>query len=261
MKKLKKYFKFETNLIFHIAKNILDEAEKLLYKKSKKVKQMYKKHFFIILVILFLSSITSYSNEDLNSIFTNQLEGYKLLHFKKDNFTNSGHDEYIAFYKEDKGTDNKNNDIDKVCVFMIKDNKITTSYDLNAWSLSYKKSDLQVINGNSDEFGKWDGFCYINDINNNGINEIIFFSSPGIGLNLNIYEFYKNNFRIVLNGPEDGVLTKIETEVISNTKTIKLYGGNFKENKKSYRYWYRYVWNKKTGIYAFIEKVKEEVKR
>lgn len=215
----------------------------------------------IYILISFLIVFNSYSNVDLNSLFADQLKGYKLLHFKKDNFTNSGRDEYIVFYKEDKASDNNNNDIDKVCVFIIKNNKITTSYDLQAWSISYKKRDLQIINSNSADLGKWDGYCYVNDINNNGVNEIIFFCSSGIGINVNIYEFKNNNFKIVLNGPEDGILSKIETEVISNKKTIKLYGDYFKENKKLYRYWYRYVWIEKKGIYGFIEKVKEEVKR
>jgi hypothetical protein len=215
------------------------------------------------IIFLLLVSIKLYSSEDLdlNLVFSNQLKGYKLLHYRKDNFTNSQYDEYIAFYKENTGTETKNNDIDKVFVFIIKNNKISTSYDLNAWSLGYKKSDLQIISNISPDFGKWDGYCYIRDINNNGVNEIIFFSTSGIGLGFNIYEYNKNNFKIALNGSEDGMLTKIETEIISNVITIKLYGGIFKEKKKSYRYWYRYVWNNKTGVYVFIEKVKEEIKR
>lgn len=216
---------------------------------------------YLILLFLVVFNLCSGEDLDLNSIFSNQVKGYILLYFKKDNLTNSGHDEYIAFYKEDTGTENKNNDIGKVCVFIIKNNKISTSYDLNTWSLGYKKKDLQIINDSSAVFGKWDGYCYINDINNNGVNDIIFFTSSGIGFSLNIYEFKNNNFRIILNGPEDGMLSKIEIEVISNTKTFKLYGGYFKENKKSYRYWFRYVPNKKTGVFDFVEKVKEEVKR
>jgi hypothetical protein len=148
--------------------------------------------------------------------------------------------------------------IEDVMVFTIKNNRIKQIYDLKRWTGEYYEDELEIIEDEKLNFGEWDGFCYVDDFNENGLDELLYFVLTGRGFFMAIYEYKDGSFETVLIGPESGQLSKIETEVIGDKKIIRLYDYGGKDIPTGHRGWYNYSWNPEKGSYEIIEEGTEK---
>ena len=80
-----------------------------------------------------------------------------------------------------------------VCVYVV-DGR-TQEYELKGWSLGYKKRDLRVIKSYESLYGPWLDYCYLSDVDGDGIQETIFFILTGINFRMVTYKFQDGKFK------------------------------------------------------------------
>ncbi len=231
-------------------------------------------------------NVNSFAEDNLKKIFENKFPNYLVLNYRKGNFTNSKLDEYVVFYKEikiykapptntpkaivdsmkrDFDEISKRNDITKVVVFILKNNEIKGLYELkvkqenseiNLISLEYNKYYLEIIKRGDPQFGTWDDYCYLNDFNGNGLDEILFFVGSGMGLIPYIFEFKDNKVQVVLDITPvyDGSISELKTINKNGKNMIKVYCIGYNVQQKGKRDYYEYSWDSQKQIYTMIEK-------
>ena len=118
---------------------------------------------------------------------------FQLRKYFKVNLTNSGDDEYIAFYYECRKY-NEPNLYNLVRVYRFKNNKIYKIYRIeHECLLDYNESDIdmKLIKELEKYFGTWNGYFYVYDLNGNGVPELFLYDLGGIGGSFGIYEYNK----------------------------------------------------------------------
>jgi len=71
----------------------------------------------------------------------------------------------------------------------------TQEYELpKGWSLGYKKRALRVIKSYESLYGPWLDYCYLSDVDGDGIQEAIFFTLGGISFWMATYKFQDGKF-------------------------------------------------------------------
>jgi hypothetical protein len=220
-----------------------------------------------ILCLIFVSIIFlnfQYPSEDnLIKIFENKFNNYKVLNYRKGNFTNSKLDEYVVFFNDIF----THKVIGKVVVFILKNNDIKNLYelkvrvegrDINVFSLDYSvnKYNLETIKKVSPQLGTWNDYCYLNDFNENGLDEILFFELSGRALIPYIFEFKDNKIQPTLDitTVHNDSITEIKTVKENGKKIIKIYGIGYNVSQKGKIDYYKYSWDSGKQIYSFIEK-------
>jgi len=71
----------------------------------------------------------------------------------------------------------------------------TQEYELKGWSLGYKKRALRVIKSYESLYGPWLDYCYLSDVDGDGIQEAIFFILGGISFRMVTYKFQDGEFK------------------------------------------------------------------
>ena len=227
----------------------------------------------MLLNIIYLFIITfiavSVFAQDTGEVLGKTLPGYILLHYREGNFTGSGLKEYVAFYKDEKEDEmvKKEPDwgrsIEKVIVTILKGDAVIQLFDLKATSFLPQNDKLlnSIITNYKVGLTEWDNFCYVKDLNKDGLDDIIFFYLTGMGTSLQIYQYniQTKDIEKVLDGPPNHLLRKIEVREDKNQNIIRLYdeywiSGPGTRNSKSKLNWYDYTWNGKEGKYEIIEK-------
>ncbi len=189
------------------------------------------------------------------------IPGYTLQSAFMGNFTNSGLNEFVAFYRNKK---NSSEYIDRISVITTRNNRVEKVYPLIYSNLlnNGKQADLggaiplnefaMKFVGRSN-FGKWNGYCEIADSNGNGLDEILFFQLTGFTLYPFIFEFFGGQMKQILSPPLIGIVTRIEATSGSGKYFLTVYGpGNPKNNQEEH--WFKYEWNRIEGMYLLIEK-------
>jgi tetratricopeptide (TPR) repeat protein len=200
--------------------------------------------------------------------------GYMLLHYQEGNITGSGQKEYVAFYNDEKQyemfkkdsfyvkhPERLERDVNKVVVYLIKQNKITLSFDLGIQNVGHKESGIYGMNVGNNGLTGWDGYCYLLDLNKDGLDEIVLFPVDGIGMGVELYN-YDSERKImgkVLEGPPNGgSLDSVEVRQEGDKNIIRLYNphwirGPGTRDAKYYLEWYDYAWDSKSGKYEVIK--------
>jgi hypothetical protein len=231
-----------------------------------------KKRLIIFLVLLSIGALwgcDSNKQQEMSSklpteipaVFKAPFKKLNLLHYAKGNFTGSGKDEYIVFYEDlSRRYEQDQRNIDKIVIFTMINSEKSKTYEINEESVAYDAEALRIITNKTLHFGRWDGYCRIADYNENGLDEVMFFTLAGLGFFVNIYEYYNGKMECVLKSPPTYTLTVsgVETITKNNKKYIKIYGsgGGEKPGKiipKGYRDWYLYSWNKEKEKYEIID--------
>lgn len=209
----------------------------------------------LIFNYLFIMTLLFFGEIKVEPLLSTQFWGYKLIHYREGNFTNSGMKEYVAFYREEY-PDSAERDfvfIDKVEVFVIADGKVFKSYPLNAFSSEYQDTYKYIITRNKLDFGSWDNFCYVSDYNGNKHDEILIFILSGIGLGIGIYEFNNHEIIDVLQPPPFNTISSIKTEssIFGNKIIISGYETNAGTSHEV-----EYQWDKKSKKYLITKTIK-----
>jgi tetratricopeptide (TPR) repeat protein len=234
-----------------------------------KNKSMLK--FISLIVMVFLASVISFAN-DIEEILSNVQPGYLLLHYRQGNFTGSGLKEYVVFYNDvkqyeeykkndyyQKHPDQLTRNIDKILVCIISNNDVIRLFDLNMGSLfPYSKSwEAQLIKNTKIGLTGWDGYCYITDLNQDGLDNIVFFEMSGMGMYIHIYQYNKSgkNMEELLYDLVDFTIARMELSKENGKNIIRIYrhhGENGDAESEMYWIWYDFRWNEKNGKYEVI---------
>lgn len=172
----------------------------------------------ILIIFIIIQFITTlYANEniiprriydDLITYGVNYGKSYfNLRKAIKVNLTNSGNDEYIAFYYIPEKNKNDESLYECIKVYIIKGNKIIKNYRIEHVSyMDYNtvEDELKTIKELEKYFGPWNGYFYTYDLNGNGIPELFLYDLGGIGGSFGIYEYNreKDRFETILGGGE-----------------------------------------------------------
>jgi hypothetical protein len=203
----------------------------------------------------------SYADEPKN-ILEHYFSENKILGFRKGNFTNSGKDEYVVFLdRKDKRKEITDRLIYSINVAVVNGDQVIKNYKVEGASgiFEYNDSFLPIITNSKVNWGKWDGLCCVRDYNGNGLDEILFFEITGMSFLPYIFEYSNREMRTILEPPPTPTnqVMKFEAQENRQEKSIMIWGWG--EGKKydalsGKRDWYKYVWNKKVGKYAIVEK-------
>jgi len=167
---------------------------------------MKNKMILNIIVLVLIANTGIYSKEQVKQVIPERIYDdniffgvnygkayFQLRKFFKVNLTNSGDDEYIAFYYECRKY-NEPSLYDLVRIYRLKNNKITRIYRIeHPCFLDYNESDLdmKLIKELEKYFGMWNGYFYVYDLNGNGVPELFMYGLGGIGGSFGIYEYNK----------------------------------------------------------------------
>lgn len=225
---------------------------------------MLLKRILFSLVIIAISA-NSYAGDNLTKMFEKNFSDYSVISYRKGNFTNSKMDEYVVFFNDYKEyarlSYKRPPDVDKIVIVILKNNKINKFYELKVklndkylemGSLGYDKEDLESIKEGNPQFGTWDGYCYLNDYNENGLDEILFFQLTGRSFLPYIFEFKNNNMEVVLDPPRIKAMSAIKTKNENGKKIIKICGGEGPKVPEGSRQWFEYTWDAKKQMYVRI---------
>jgi len=132
--------------------------------------------------------------------------------------------------------------------------KIIYQYDCYLQTLPYSQEDKKVISNPKIEFGTWREYCYINDYNGNGLDEILIFEKTGMSFEPVICEFRNDKMEKVLVSPSSywNSVRKFETGIDIEGKYIKIWTS--RETIKSKIPWYTYRWDNEKLLYLIKEK-------
>ncbi len=215
------------------------------------------------ILFLFLVFIAEYGagqeSVSVKTLLQNEFPKLNLLSFAEGNFTGSGDREYLAFFEDPRQRYEKDSPkvIWRVVVFLVKNEVVTKRYDLHSlglYSLDYGKRELSVIKDPHLSFGRWAGYAYIGDYNENGLEEILFFELTGMSFLPTIVEFKGKEFVNVLDfSTAKNGLSEIRTVTRDGHKFLKLYGYGSDYTPKGKRDWYLYQWNRKTDRYEVVD--------
>lgn len=228
-----------------------------------------------LLTFSIIISICSCSKDGITQAFKNPHNGYEVMHYRKGRFINTNSDDYVVFYRNTnaykkglksnfKAISKGNTEIkisiektiDKVVVFNLKNNKVEKKIELknngyNIFTTGYIEKDIEAIKKGKPEFGSWDGYCYLSDFNNNGLDEILFFQGSGMGFVPFIFEYKNDRMQAILKpDPSMYIMSEIRTINQNGKKIIMV----FCYNQKPKRRWYKYAWDSSRKIYALIER-------
>lgn len=195
----------------------------------------------------------SASPAEIPSILAGAFPEMRLLSYRSGHFTPKGETEYVVFFNE---SDDKNSTfadtIDKVIVVGIKNKTIKYSHECITATLPYPKWALDCIKNPRLNFGKWDGYCYVSDFNENGFDEILFFSLTGMSFEPFIFEYSNDRMAVVLSPPPLtwNIILRMETFIDDGEKYIKIWGES--ETITSKPSWFIFVWDSMRNMYAII---------
>jgi hypothetical protein len=216
------------------------------------------KKIILLLTFLFITGAT-YSEELIipDSIYDSTEEGTpkEMLYLRKSfhgNFTNSGYNEYIAFYYSKRYTTGEKSSYHKVIIFIVKNNKVINRYNIDeAAYLDYNEIDIQTIKELESVFGQWNGYYYSYDINKNGTNEIILFRYGGVGMAIAIYEFRKDR---MISELKLGWYGAEHLRVNTKEKSIEIYKAyDYEDHKNGYKKW-TFQWSEQKWKYELVKK-------
>ncbi len=141
-----------------------------------------------------------------------------------------------------------------VIIIGVQNGKINYKYDCNLQTLPYSKKEKDIINNPRLEFGTWRAYCYVNDYNGNGLDEILLFEKTGMSFEPVICEFKNNKIKKVLLSPSSdwNSVSKMETGIDAEGKYIRLWTS--RETIKSKMPWYIYRWDTEKQLYLIKEK-------
>jgi hypothetical protein len=246
---------------------------------------LLKKITFITFILQIIFSSNCSPEINLKIIFEKKFPNYIVLNYRKGNFTNSKLDEFVVFLKENKKYQappniskelienakhdfeeiSKRNDIDKIVVFVLKNNEIKElieikerkgNVEVNLFSGEYSRDNLNVIRKVDSKFGSWDGYCYLNDYNGNGLDEILFFKLTGMDFLPFIFEFKNNNMQAVLDTSTFNFNFLSEMNLINEKgkKIIKISGLGSDVIPEGKKGWYKFTWDSGKQMYTMISK-------
>jgi len=171
------------------------------------VEDMKNKILLNIIVLVLIANTGIYSKEQVKQIIPERIYDdnisyginygkayFQLRKFFKVNLTNSGDDEYIAFYYECTKRCYEPNLYNLVRLYRLNKNKINKIYKIDhVCLLDYNESDIdmKLIKELEKYFGAWNGYFYVYDLNGNGVPELFLYDLGGIGGSFGIYEFNK----------------------------------------------------------------------
>jgi len=183
-------------------------------------------------------------------------ENFSLRKFFKVNLTNSGNDEYIAFYYIPEKNKNDESLYECIKVYIIKGNKIIKNYRIEHVSyMDYNtvEDELKTIKELEKYFGPWNGYFYTYDLNGNGIPELFLYDLSGIGGSFGIYEYNreKDRFETILGGGE--LYNYAKMVIDKETKAFIIYAhyepkGDYPAHVLHYAE-IEYKWNEKNKRY------------
>ena len=121
-----------------------------------------------------------------------------LAHFPC-NFSKEYDEEYIVFYNDPSRIYSYSAPLcsDKVVVIFLDNKKSLKLEDLKLVSLGYDKRDLEIILKDSNQYGKWNGYCYLSDSDGDGLDELYFYELSGISFGLVIMKYLNDDFKMV----------------------------------------------------------------
>ncbi|MFH0977497.1 MAG: hypothetical protein V1874_17090 [Spirochaetota bacterium] len=216
------------------------------------------KRIFFILSFLFLSNIIYAEEAVIPKIIyesaypenPNRKDTLALRKYFKENFNNSGKEEYIAFYYPKEDTDHPF--FTNIIIYVVKGNKVLNRYTIyDAAYFNYNELDLKTIKELEPIFGPWNGYYYSYDLNKSGTKEIIVFKYGGRVFNISIYEFKKDRFIPLLN-IDYGWLRHIT--INPQDKSLSLYYGYEYEAHKKGLQKETYRWNEQKWVYELVKK-------
>lgn len=232
---------------------------------------MKNKKIVLVLFVLFSFNCVgknTLDNSTIESLIKNHINKHRLVAFRTGNFTNSGNTEVLAYYNY-SSISPKNEDTYDVAsvlyVFIIKNDKIQKEYKCekgNVGEYSCDKDNTiitnkEIINNKKLKFGKWDGYTFVYDYNENGLDEILLLQNGPEYFLPYIFEFHDGKMKTVLNVEDEddfdaNIKSFIETTSDKKGKYIEIYD-EFQSNRKEKRYWKKYQWDKKKKRYVFVE--------
>ena len=118
-----------------------------------------------------------------DSVLKNHPERMSDLDLKKafkSNFSNSGSDEYIAFYCL-SGNNEMESFYDKIIIYCYKNDRIVDQYSIfEQVPFNYNKNSVSNIKQLEQDLGPWNGYFYSVDFSKNGTNQLILFPCTGL---------------------------------------------------------------------------------
>ncbi len=173
-----------------------------------------------------------YESEKYPSVNSGSYYDFKVLDYIKGKFTNSGYDEYIVMmgkdYRPYNGDSKSLSRIDRLRCCVVDNDKIIKDYDLNACCSIYYMPKLDERDKVSTEqelkdlknFGYLFSQGWVNDFNQNGINEMYISSIGAWSYEFIILEFSGKDFEINYVSPWDNGMHPV-LQADWKTKTIK----------------------------------------
>ena len=205
---------------------------------------------------------------EIGRLIYKRFENLRLVGYREGNFTNSGETEILAYYQNKsvrKGDPIFYNTPEDIYVFIIKNNKIIKEYKCeHGNSVSYNENKDSMILFNQDiiehnelKFGEWDGYTFVYDYNENGLDEILIFDNGPEHFLPYIMEFHDGKMKTVLNVHDEkffdnNVKGILETISDKNGKYIEIYGVPYRELTYPVS-WERYIWDDNEKMYLLYE--------
>lgn len=171
----------------------------------------------------------------------------------KVNLTNSGHDEYIAFYYRPEKKRSDESFYECIKVYVLDNLKIIKQYRIEHVSyMNYNTDseyDLKMIKELEQYFGSWNGYFYVYDLNGNGYQEIFLYGLGGIGGGFSIWEYNNDTdkFKPIIK-LEDTL--RFYRLIINKKAKSFIYFEQYESRAYEYRYvGVKYTWSDKLKKY------------
>lgn len=229
---------------------------------------MKNKKIVLVFVIFSFLATNCYSKNKVSNLIQNKYEYFRLINYKKGNFTNSGQTEILAYYNAKDFTKKdiyQYNVANKLVIFVIKQNKIINEYELKYWNGASYDSDKdgavlnnkEIINNKKLKFGKWDGYTFVYDYNGNGLDEILLLSNSPETFLPYIFEFHDGKMKTVLDVKDEdnfdaNVKGFVETTSDKKGKYVEIYDA-FESSRTESVWWEKYTWSKNKKMYVLVD--------
>lgn len=221
----------------------------------------------LILVIVFFSYFTA-SCTDYNQLFLEHGEGDIPFWIHEVSILNDSDIEYLVAYTSQEEIDMKEEKPDYVLstylisLFSSSNGKMKT-WDFINYGMTVKSLEEKVFYNEKLQLGDFHNFFFLNDLNKNGIQEIIFPIHAGGGqyiIQILEYDSETQDFKLLLNQIMDHfydyALQTIEYNQRKSLKIFPYFGNRTREKIDEGVYKQKYLifeWNELEGIYTVAE--------
>ncbi len=140
--------------------------------------------------------LPDFDKNNMESSFKSFYPELDLLEYLSCNFSKDYDEEYIVFYNDPSYITSYSAPlgIDKIIIIFIKKDNLIKLNELKFATMGYNERDLKIILKDSEKYGKWNSYCYLADIDDDGLDELYLYGISGISFDLYIYKYINDEF-------------------------------------------------------------------